>query len=200
MTAVADRVPNRPLARIIRAKDADSWIDGYAFLECAKAEAEAIRATAHAEIAKAREAGHIEGRQSGEAEAAKLLMRTQVDVAHYLSEAELRFIALAMEIVQQVLGTFSDGELVARAARQAINAFSEENGVSINVAPDIVDEVKEHLAALDIKGIPVRVIADRHLSATQCTVTTPSASIDVGIETQLAAIRAMMLASNRGGA
>ena len=195
-----DVVPNRPLARIIRAEDAQSWIDGYAFLERAKAEATAIRATAHEEIEKAREAGRTEGRKDGEAQAAELLMRTQADVGRYLGEAEPRLIALAMEIVQQVLGTFSNSELVARAARQAIQTFSDENGITINVAPEIVDEVKEHFATLDLKNMAIRVIADRHLSATQCTVTTPSASIDVGIETQLAAIRAMMQAASRGGA
>ncbi|MGU3399954.1 type III secretion system stator protein SctL [Brucellaceae bacterium D45D] len=195
-----DVVPNRPLARIIRAEDAQSWIDGYAFLERAKAEAAAIRATAHDEIEKAREAGRIEGRRDGEAQAAELLMRTQADVGRYLGATEPRLIALAMEIVQQVLGTFSNSELVARAARQAIQTFSDENGITINVAPEIVDEVKEHFATQDFKTTPIRVVADRHLSATQCTVTTPSASIDVGIETQLAAIRAMILDSSRGGA
>ncbi|WP_343315001.1 type III secretion system stator protein SctL [Brucella sp. BE17] len=200
MTDLVDAVPNRPLARIIRAEDADSWIDGYAFLERAKAEAEAIRATAREEIAKAREVGRIEGRKAGEAEAAALLMRTQADIANYLDEAEPRLITLAMEILQQVLGAFSNGELVACAARQAINAFSDENGVTINVAPEIVDDVKTQCAAFDLKNMAIRVVADRHLSATQCTVTTPSASIDVGIETQLAAIRAMMMGSSRGGA
>lgn len=200
MTAAADKIPNRPLARIIRAEDSASWIDGYAFLELAKAEAKAIRATVHEEREQAYEAGRIEGRKAGEAEAAELLMRAQADVGRYLAEAEPRFIALAMEIVEQVLGTFSNSELIARAARQAIQAFGDENGITINVAPESVDEVKAQFATLDVQNVAIRVVADRHLSATQCTVTTPSASIDVGIETQLAAIHAIMLASSRGSA
>jgi type III secretion protein L len=46
----------------------------------------------------------------------------------------------------------------------------------------------------------VRVAADRHLSSRQCTVTTASTSIDVGIDAQLEAIRAAMVEQDRSGA
>lgn len=193
-------MPNRPLARIIRAEEADSWIDGFAFLERARTEAAAIRATAEDEVAEAREAGRLDGRKAGEAEAAALLMRTQADVERYLASVEPLVAALAMEIVERVIGTIDDAELVARAARQALETLREEKAVVVNVAPNLIAEVHQRLAAFGPMVMTVRVAADRHLSSRQCTVTTASTSIDVGIDAQLEAIRAAMEEQGRSGA
>ncbi|PRD41754.1 HrpE/YscL family type III secretion apparatus protein [Phyllobacterium phragmitis] len=193
-------MPNRPLARIIRAEDATCWIDGFAFLDRAKADAAAIRSIAGDEVAKARQLGREEGRKMGEAEAAALLMRTHADVDRYLVSVEPMVAALAMEIVERVIGTIDDAELVARAARQALDALREDNAVIVNVAPELVVEVQQRLAASGSTGVTVRVAADRHLSARHCTVTTPSTSIDVSIESQLDAIRTAMIEQNQSGA
>lgn len=193
-------MPNRPLARIIRAEEAACWIDGYGFLERAKAEAAAIRAGAQDEVNKAREAGHEEGRQAGEADAAALLMRTQMDVERYLGAMEPMVAMLAMQIVERVIGTFDDAELVARAAQQALEGLREDKGVVVNVAPEIVAEVQQRLQAMNTAALTLRVAADRHLCARQCTVTTAATSIDVGIDTQLEAIRAAMVEQDRSGA
>jgi len=192
-------LPSRPLTRIIRAKDAMSWIDGYAFLDQAKAEAKAIRAAAEDEVSKARQIGREEGRKAGEAEAAALLMRTHADVDRYLASVEPLVALLAMDIVQRIIGTIGDAELVSRAARQSLDALRDEHSVVVNVAPDLVDEVQQRIVALD-PTTSVRVAPDRHLSGTQCIVTTPSMSIDVGIEIQLDAIGEAMNGSIRSGA
>ncbi len=191
-------MPNRPLARIIRAEEAECWIDGYAFLDRAKTEAAAIRANAEDEVAKAREAGRLEGAKRGEAEAAALLMRCHADVDRYLASVEPMVAALAIEIVERVIGTIDDAELVARAARQALEALRDEKAVVVNVAPELVADVQQRMAAFG--PMMVRVAADRHLSARQCTVTTASTSIDVGIDTQLEAIRTAMVEQDRSGA
>lgn len=190
-------LPTRPYARIIRAEHAESWIDGYAFLEQAKAEAEAIRASAQDEVAKAREAGRLEGRAAGEAEAAALLVQTQADVDCYLEGIEPQLAVLAMEIVQRVVGQFEDVDLVARATGQALETLRGESTVVVNVAPDLVQDVQQRLAAMGPETGSIRVAADRHLSGRQCILTTPSTSIDIGIDTQLEAIRATMGAANR---
>ncbi|GGB05700.1 type III secretion protein [Brucella endophytica] len=193
-------MPNRPLARIIRAEDATCWIDGFAFLERAKAEAAAIRSTAGDEVAKARQLGREEGRRAGETEAAALLMRTHADIDRYLGSVEPMVAALALDIVERVIGTIEDADLVARTARQALDALREESAVVVNVAPELVGEVQQRLAVSGSTDARVRVVADRHLSGRRCTVTTPSTSMDVSIEAQLDAIRTAMLDPNGNGA
>lgn len=193
-------MPPRPLLRIIRAEDAESWVDGYAFLERAKSHAAALRATVQDEIAQAREAGRIEGRRAGELEAAGLLAQTQAEIDRHLALLEPRICDLALDIVRRVLGSFSDAELVARAARHALTAFREEQGVVVNVAPGMDEEVARHLAAIKPEGPDMRVEPDRHLSRLQCVVTTPSASLDVGIEAQLGTVREALVASIEEGA
>jgi type III secretion protein L len=190
-------LPTRPFSRIIRAEQAQSWTDGYAFLQQAKAEAEAIRASAAAEVSEAREAGRLEGRAAGEAEAAALLVRTHADVDRYLGSIEPQLAVLAMEIVQRVLGQFDEADLVANAAYQALEKLREESAIVINVAPDMVQDVQQRLPAFGPMATSVRVAEDRHLSGRQCILTTPSTSIDVSIDTQLDAIRASMGAASR---
>lgn len=190
-------VPSRPFARIIRAEQTESWVDGYAFLAQAKAEADAIRASAAEEIAKARETGRLEGRAVGEAEAATLLVRTHADVDRYLAGIEPQLAVLAMEVVQRVLGQFDEADLVANAVCQALETLRDEGAMVVNVAPDMVQEVQQRLGSFGPMPTSVRVVADRHLSGRQCILTTPSASIDVSIDTQLDAIRASMDAAGR---
>lgn len=191
-------LPNRPLPRIIRADHAQSWIDGFAFLESAKAYAAELRAQVQEEVAQAREAGRLEGRRAGEAEAAILLARTHAEIDRHLASLETRICDLALEVVRMVLGTFSDVELVARASRRALTVFREQNGVVVSVAPEMADEVARYLAGLELGSLAARVEPDRHLSARQCMVTTPSSSIDVGIDAQLGAVRDAMIASAEG--
>jgi type III secretion protein L len=182
-------IPSRPLTRIIRAEEAECWIDGYTFLERAKAEA---TAGAQDEVSKARETGFDQGRKAGEAQAAALLMRTQADVARYLNSVEPMVAKLAMQIVERVIGAFDDVELVARAAQQALHGLREDEAVVVSIAPEVFGEVKQRLEAMNSGVLTVRLAVDRHLSPRQCTFTTSSTSIDVGIDTQLEAIRMAM--------
>lgn len=185
-------MPNRPHARVIKAEEAECWIDGYAFLERAKAEAAAILSTTQDEVAKARAVGIEEGRKAGEAAAAALLMHTQRDVESFLGSVEPMVAMLAMQIVERVLGNFDDAELVARAAREALDGLREERAVVVHVAPAMLGEVRQRLQSMHTGPLDVRVVMDRHLSGRQCTVTTSATSIDIGVDTQLEAIRAAM--------
>ncbi|MBY5378375.1 HrpE/YscL family type III secretion apparatus protein (plasmid) [Rhizobium leguminosarum] len=186
-------IPNRPLARIIRVEQAKSWIDGFAFLELAKAEAAAIRSEAEADASRVREAAREEGRKEGELEAAAIAMRAQVDVDLHLASIEPLMAGLAMQIVERVIGTLDNAELVARAARQALDDLRDERSVVVSVAPELADEVHQRLGELGPMAMTMRVSADRHLSARRCMVTTPATSIDVSIDVQLDAIRAAMV-------
>lgn len=192
-------IPSRPLPRIIRAEEAECWIDGYAFLERAKAQAAVIRASTQDEVTKAREVGHEEGRKAGEAQAAALLMRTQADVERYLVSVEPLVAELAVGIVERVIGPFEDTDLVARAARQALEGLREDGAVVVHVAPEIVDGVRQRLEAPNSGTLTVKVVVDRHLSKRQATITTAWTSIDIGVDAQLEAVRAAMCNRDRDG-
>jgi type III secretion protein L len=109
-------------------------------------------------------------------------------------------IDLAFDIVRQVIGSFDDAELVARAARRALDTLRDESGIVVHVSPDLMAEIEAHLGRDGTMLPAMRVAGDRHLSGRQCIVTTPAASIDVGIDAQLDAIREVMMASMRNAA
>lgn len=180
-------LPDRPFARVLRAAEADAWQDGFAFLAQARADARAIRDTATEEVATAREQGRIEGRTQGEIEAAKLLLDTQAEITSYLGKLEPQLIDLTFQILSEVLDGASDADLITRAARRALAAFSEAGMIALSVPEAHLAEVGAALS-----GLGLRVEADRHLTGRQCILTSPATSIDISIDAQLQAIRNAM--------
>ncbi|MDH2326593.1 hypothetical protein QCN27_06905 [Cereibacter sp. SYSU M97828] len=180
-------LPDRPTARVIRAAEAEAWQDGFTFLARAHAEAEALRATVDAEIATAREQGRAEGRLQGEAEAADLLIATQREVDGYLAGIEPHLIDLTFRIIAEILDGPSDGELIARAARRALDTFRGTEAVTLSVPAAQLADVEARLS-----GLGLRIAPDRHLTGRQCILSSPASSIDISIDAQLQAVRAAM--------
>ncbi|WP_136682556.1 FliH/SctL family protein [Falsirhodobacter xinxiangensis] len=180
-------LPDRPTARVIRAAEAEAWQDGFAFLSRAKDEAAALRATVDAEIAAARDEGRAHGRQQGETDAATLLLATQAQVDRYLAGIEPQLVDLTFRIIDQILDGATDAELIARATRRALQTFRGTEAITLSVPEPALAEVEAQLRGLDL-----RVTADRHLTGRQCILSSPASSIDISIDAQLQAIRTAM--------
>lgn len=180
-------MPDRPTARVIRAAEAEAWQDGFAFLDRARIEAQALRETVETEIAAAREEGRREGRAQGEAEAAALVLKTQGDVDGYLAAIPPRMADLVQQILREVLAEVPDAELIARATRRALSTFRETEGVTLSVPAALLADVEAQLG-----GTSLRIVPDRHLTGRQCILTSAVSSIDIGIDAQLATMRAAM--------
>lgn len=182
-------LPPRPGKIILRAEEAKAWIDGYAFLEQARQRAE----DQEADIRRAHEAGHAEGfeagRRDGEARAAELLAATQGDVKRYLDGLEPALADLALSLVRRILGEFDAAELVGRCVRQALDEWRHEHRIRIRVAPSMEARVTEFLADDPPATADYQVESDARLEPTQCLLVSPVAVMDIGLESQLEALR-----------
>lgn len=183
-------LPDRPQARLLRADDAGAWASGFDFLTAARHEADRIRATATAEMAAARAEGRADGLAEGERAAARLMLDTRAAMDRHLAGAERQIVDLVMAVLHDVLGQVDDGALVARTARHALTALRGTHDLTLSVPVPLVPEVEAHLHSMGCTRI--RVAPDRLLSGRQCVLTDTDSSIDLGVDAQLAAIRATM--------
>lgn len=183
-------LPGKPGQRILRAEQAEQWIDGYAFLRAAQEEAERTRGELAEVRAQARGEGFDAGRDEGLRQASELLAHTSLQVDAYLAGLETQMTDLALGIARQVIGELADDTRLAHCTRQALNAFRQEQRLTLQVEPTQVDAVRAHL--LDL-GERLQVEGDPGLAPGQARLSSPQASVELGLEAQLQGLRQALL-------
>lgn len=194
---VADALPTRPRARILRAAEARAWQDGYGFLDAARREAEEIRLSAREAYAGEYAQGYQDGKAAGEEDAARLVAETVVKVDRYLGSIEKEVVGMALDVVRRMLGDMDVATLVARAARQAVADVRRAKYLKITVHPDAVEEVRTALQAMledSGLGLTIEILTDSTLAEGGCIVASDVAVVDASIEAQLASIGAAIAA------
>jgi type III secretion protein L len=136
---------------------------------------------------------------AGANEAARLVSETALKVDRHLTSLEREIGALALNVVRRVLGELDAGELIARAAAQAVGEFRREKWLKVTVHPAAAERVRAVLAALPQDGGPtVTVESDPALDECACIVASDFAVVDASLEAQLQAFAAAFAADQRG--
>ncbi|MBC3372390.1 type III secretion system stator protein SctL [Pseudomonas sp. SWRI92] len=186
-------LPTRPAARILRAEQADLWIDGYAFVQAAKEEAQNLRNDSARWLEQAREAGFESARQQGAEEVGALLVETSLKVDSWLSGLEASMADLALGIVREVLDDMDDAERIVRCTRKALNAFRQDQSLCLFVPRQDVEAVRHRLnSKLDSPPL-ITVEADDQLAPGQARLSSPVGSVELGLEAQLNNLRRYLL-------
>jgi len=186
-------LPNRPALRIIRAEQADLWIDGYAFVQAAEEHARSIRDDSARWLDQAREEGFESARREGAEEVSALLVETSLKVDAWLSSLEASVADLALGIVREVLDEMDDAERVIRCTRKALNAFRQDQALTLFVPRLEVEAVRRRLKseADNLPGITVE--SDDQLQSGQARLSSPVGSVELGLEAQLSNLRRTLL-------
>ncbi|MDI6836338.1 type III secretion system stator protein SctL [Ciceribacter thiooxidans] len=183
-------LPSRPTAKILRQAQAEHWLEGFAFLDAARAEAERQRAEMREIVENGRREGYEAGRLAGERQAAALLVKTTADVNAYMAGLDRQIAELSLAIIEKLLGGFDQAELVARLAQQALQSFQHERDVTITVAPAIAERVSELVRQRHTNhALKITVLADPRLDGSKCVLANSIAVVDAGLDTQLSVIR-----------
>ncbi|KMT54507.1 FliH/SctL family protein [Pseudomonas fildesensis] len=186
-------LPTRPAARILRAEQADLWIDGYAFVQAAKEEAQNLRNESASWLEQAREAGFESARQQGAQEVGALLIETSLKVDAWLSGLEASMADLALGIVREVLDDMNDAERIVRCTRKALNAFRQDQSLSLFVPRQDVEAVRHRLKSeLDNLSM-ITLESDDQLAPGQARLSSPVGSVELGLEAQLNNLRRYLL-------
>jgi len=185
-------LPRSPAQKIIRREEAQNWVDGYRFVAEGRRAADELRQSAQVAYEEAKARGFDEGRAAGAAEAAAIVAETVAKVDQYLASIEQQVAELSLSIVEQVLGTLADGEIMARVANQALAAFRREKHVRVRVSPAVLEDVQRALSAWpgnDAPGPMLVIEADPRLEPRQCTIVTEFAVVDASLDAQLTVLR-----------
>jgi type III secretion protein L len=186
-------LPTRPASRILRAEQADLWIDGYAFVQAAQEHAQALRNDSAQWLEQAREEGFESARRQGTEEVSALLVQTSLKVETWLAGLESSLANLALDIVREVLDDMDDAERVMRCTRKALTAFRQDQALTLFVPRPDVDDVRRRLKS-EIDHLPaITVECDDQLQAGQARLSSPVGSVELGLEAQLSNLRRSLL-------
>jgi type III secretion protein L len=186
-------LPNRPAARILRAEQAEQWIDGYAFLQAARQQAEAIRQESAQWLEQARAEGFESARQQGVEEVSALLADTAVRVDAWLAGLETSLADLALGIVREVLDDMDDADRVVRCTRKALTAFRQDQALTLFVPRLEVDGLRRRLKQEGDSLPAIAVEGDDQLAAGQARLSSPVGSVELGLDAQLQSLRRSLL-------
>lgn len=194
-----DELPREPGVNVLRAAEAAVWQDGFRFLAEVRRAAAQVNEIARKTYAVEYARGFAEGRAAGANEAARLVSETTAKVDRHLACLEQEIGALALNVVRRVLGEFDAGELIARAAAQAVGELRREKWLKVTVHPAAADRVRAVLAALPPDGgLTVTVESDPALDEHACIVASDIAVVDASLEAQLEAFAAAFAAGQGG--
>lgn len=186
-------LPTRPAVRILRAEQADLWIDGYAFLQAARDQAEAIRQDSERWLQQAHAEGFESGRQEGAEQVSALLGETSLKIDTWLAGLETSLADLALGIVREILDDMNDAERVVRCTRKALGAFRQDQALTLFVSRQDAEAVRQQLKLQELDLPAIAVEPDDRLQGGQARLSSPVGSVELGLEAQLLNLRRNLL-------
>jgi type III secretion protein L len=186
-------LPTRPKARILRAAEAERWIDGYAMVEAAREEARRVREDSAQWLQQAREEGFERARQEGAEQQALLLARTSAQVNEYLAGLEASLAELALGIARQVLGDLDEHDRLLRCTSHALSAFRQDQTLSLFVPHAEVENLRQRIDTGPLALRSLNIEGDDQLDSGQARLVSPAGSVELGLEAQLDNLRRALL-------
>lgn len=181
-------LPTRPAARILRAEQAEQWIDGFAFIEAARQEADNMRQSAELWRQQARRDGLEQGLAQGRAQMAQAMLEQQLAHDQWLASQEGALADLALAIARQLVGELPDPQRLQALTRTALGSFRQDQALTLFVPRQALDSSREALA-----GLAVNVEADEQLAAGQARLSSAQGAVELSVEEQLAQLRRALL-------
>ena len=186
-------LPTQPKARILRAAEAERWIDGYAMVEAAREEALRIREDSAQWLQQAREEGFERARQEGAEQQALLLAETSAQINDYLAGLEASLAELALGIARQVLGEMDAHERLLRCTSHALSAFRLDQTLSLFVPHAEVEDLRQRISTGPLALRTLNIEGDDQLDSGQARLVSPAGSVELGLDAQLDNLRRALL-------
>lgn len=162
----------------------------------AKNEALAMVEDARVAAGRIRDEAFEEGRKEGGAQFLEALVKIQADHTTWLERAQPEAVELALKIAERIVGEVVESNPVAMQAiiHKAALAARGRGDLEMSVHPESVAQVHQLVEALSRDfGVSMRLLADERLSPADCIVHTSAGDIDARLETQMHAIRRVLL-------
>jgi type III secretion protein L len=177
-----------PGKRILRAVEAEQWLDGHALLERAREQSRQLLERSIEDARQAHAFAYSEGLAQGRAAASQLLAETHAGVERYLAGIEPRLAHLSLGLLRQVLDDLDAAPLIAGLCQRALRDWRDEQCLTLQVPLAEVERVTAMLPAH--AGLHVR--GDASLGPREARLSSPAAVIDLDVDEQLRGLRAAL--------
>jgi type III secretion protein L len=189
LTAIAgQRIPRRAWAEVTELKNLLS--EAGRILQSAKRQAELLQRRAYFD-------GRAAGLAHAQSEAIKHVLEAQKQARELVAASEARIVELAVSIVARIASKLDQGELVAALAAQGMAAIQEERHVCVRISSAAEKCTRAMLDRWQLAHPEVETIdmvIEPSLDPMACVIETELGRIEVGLPTQLEAVRTALIA------
>jgi type III secretion protein L len=184
---VLDLKPQRPVGAIVRACDLPLWVTGNGYLEAAKEALRDLERELPGIVAEERGRGYEEGWDAGSRDAIGLLARIKTEVDAYYRRLNQEVTDLVIEITRHIIGEMMPSDVVYAAVSKALDTLDPRAELTLYVAPQVFDEVRNKLAAALDSATQSKLALrqDPNLSPSDSRLVSEFGMIDLSVERQL---------------
>ena len=198
--------PNFSLAsdrRLVKASDVATAKSAADIIAAAEADAARIREEAKVAFEAEKKRGYEKGLQDGKFEIAMQKLEQVDQSVAFMESVEGKMADIVMKALRSCVEEIGDKEMVVNIVRKTMKAvIRTQRHVTLKVAPDMVQVVKERVAALRTDYPTVEsfdVVEDARLKGPACILETEAGVADASVETQFAAIERSLKRHVAGG-
>ena len=198
--------PNFSLAsdrRIVKATEVATAKSAAEIIATAEAEAARICEEAKAAFESEKKRGYEKGLQDGKLEIAMQKMELVDQSVAFMESVEGKMADVVMKALRLCVEEIGDEEMIVNIVRKTMKAvIRTQRHVTLKVAPEMVQVVKERVSALRTDYPTVEafdVVEDPRLKGPACILETEAGVADASVETQLAAIERSLKRHIAGG-
>ena len=198
--------PNFSLAsdrRLVKASEVATVKSADEIVAAAEAEAARIREEAKVAFEEEKKRGYEKGLQDGKMEIAMQKMDLVDQSVAFMESVEGKMADVVMKALKSCVEEIGDEGMVVNIVRKTMKAvIRTQRHVTLKVAPEMVQVVKERVAALRTDYPTVEsfdVVEDPRLKGPACILETEAGVADASVEAQLAAIERSLNRHIAGG-
>ena len=180
-----------PGTRIVPAADMAAWTDAQGLLAMARAQADAIVASAQEQLAQERARGYAEGVAEAKMEQMEKMIETVGRTVEYFAAVENDVVTLVMGAVRKIIDGYDDNERVMMVVRGALSVVRNQKQMTLRVPPERLDSlrarVNELLAAYPGVGY-LDMVADARLKGDACILESEIGLVEASMDGQITAL------------
>ena len=198
--------PNFSLAsdrRLVKVSEVATVQSAAEIIAAAEADAARIREEAKAAFEAEKKRGYDKGLQDGKMEITMLKLEQVDQSVAFMESVEVKMADIVMKALKSCVVEIGDKEMIINIVRKTMNAvIRTQRHVTLKVAPEMVQTVKERVAALRQDYPTVEtfdVVEDARLKGPACILETEAGVADASVDTQLAAIERSLKRHVAGG-
>ena len=189
--------------RLVKASEVATVQSAAEIVAAAEAEAARIREEAKTAFEEEKKRGFEKGLQDGKLEIAMQKLEQVDQSVAFMESVEGKMADIVMKALKSCVVEIGDREMVVNIVRKTMNAvIRTQRHVTLKVAPEMVQTVKERVSALRLDYPTVEtfdVVEDPRLKGPACILETEAGVADASVETQLAAIERSLKRHIAGG-